>query len=189
MVPSSFSDPDIIEQLKKKDKLTWEQFYFSIAPKLKAFILKKVIDFKANWDVSSVTEDIVQSTIVKSFKNIHQYNPEKSALETWVFTIAKNTFIDCTRKLQDDKKIIENCITEYNSTPEKLCSVEELCSKMKLDINNFTKKQLAYLDMFFIQQWSDQLIADEVGVSTNAVVKARSRLLAEIRSLLLKNSA
>ena len=43
------------------------------------------------------TNDLLQETFVKVFLKLHTYNPEHT-FGKWVYTIARNTFIDFTRR-------------------------------------------------------------------------------------------
>ena len=41
--------------------------------------------------------DIVQEVFIKTWKNIHHFDPKKASFKTWIFTIAKNTTTDFLR--------------------------------------------------------------------------------------------
>lgn len=51
-------------------------------------------------------DDLLQETFIKVYINIHRYSPEYT-FGQWVYTIARNTFIDFLRKRQDDLSIDE----------------------------------------------------------------------------------
>ncbi|WP_288184997.1 RNA polymerase sigma factor [uncultured Sporomusa sp.] len=184
-MPSSFSDPAFIECLKQKDEEAWGQFYLAIAPKMKGFICVKLSSYRNHWDVNATADDITQAAFEKALKRIQSYNSKKSALGTWMFNIANNTFIDLTRKLESERNFMKRCLKNFMDNEEQtVATVEELCKNMKISHESLTERQKAYIDMFYIQQWSDELIAEKMEVSTNAVVKARGRLLSQLRDLL-----
>lgn len=55
-------------------------------------------------------EDLTSDTLTKVFKNLHTYDPDKAPLSAWIFSIARNTLIDFTRKNKaqiDDIEAVE----------------------------------------------------------------------------------
>lgn len=61
-----------------------------IAPQLKSYILRMTANVQD-------TEDIIQDTWIKSYKNLASFQG-KSSLKTWIFSIASNLAIDGLRK-------------------------------------------------------------------------------------------
>ena len=49
-------------------------------------------------------DDLLQETFIKVYINLHRYSPVYT-FGQWVYTIARNTFIDYVRKRQDDLPI------------------------------------------------------------------------------------
>lgn len=45
-------------------------------------------------------EEIVQDTLVRAWRSADAYDPDRSALGTWLFAIARNLVIDCHRRRQ-----------------------------------------------------------------------------------------
>lgn len=52
----------------------------------------------------SDSEEIANDVMLKVFKHINDFNPEKSALQTWIFNISKNTLIDYFRSKNNTAK-------------------------------------------------------------------------------------
>ena len=102
-------DKDRNPQDKFKD--LWE-YYF---PRLLVYIAS----FKGI--MPSEYNDIVSEVLLMVFKKIERYNPEYS-LSTWVYTIAKNYFIDVIRKSKNSNSIPIDLIEEQyivNHTEQK----------------------------------------------------------------------
>ena len=49
-------------------------------------------------------DDLLQETFIKVYINIHRYNPAYT-FGQWVYTIARNTFVDFIRRRQEDLPI------------------------------------------------------------------------------------
>ena len=59
-------------------------------------------------------DDLLQETFIKVYMNLHRYSPEYT-FGQWLYTIARNTFIDYVRKRQDDLPIDE----KFSSPPTR----------------------------------------------------------------------
>ena len=61
-------------------------------------------------------DDLLQETFIKVYMNLHRYSPEYT-FGQWLYTIARNTFIDYVRKRQDDLSIDEKFSSPASTTP------------------------------------------------------------------------
>jgi RNA polymerase sigma-70 factor (ECF subfamily) len=70
--------------------------------------------------------DITQESILRAYKSLHKYNRNKSKFTSWIFTIAKNEFVNTCRR-KKNKKYIENQFEmfRYSINPEKTVDDEE----------------------------------------------------------------
>jgi RNA polymerase sigma-70 factor (ECF subfamily) len=86
-----------------KFKALWE-YYF---PRLLVYIasFKGILPHEYN--------DIVSEVLLTVFKKLEQYNP-KYSLSTWVYTIAKNHFIDLLRKSKNTNTVPIDLIAEQH---------------------------------------------------------------------------
>ena len=65
---------------------------------------------------ASDADDLLQETFIKVYINLHKYSPEYT-FGQWVYTIARNTFIDFVRRRQDDLSIDERFTAPASSSP------------------------------------------------------------------------
>lgn len=88
-------------------------------------------------------QDITQDTMVKAIEKINSYNYKKSSFTTWMITIAKNIFIDSTRKRKRFEKYkLENLhagqlstsLDEFLENDEIISSINKLSPKLKAPI-------------------------------------------------------
>lgn len=88
-------------------------------------------------------QDITQDTMVKAIERINSYNHNKSSFTTWMITIAKNIFIDSTRKRKRFEKYkLENLyagqlstsLDEFLENDEIISSINKLSPKLKAPI-------------------------------------------------------
>jgi RNA polymerase sigma factor (sigma-70 family) len=57
-----------------------------------------IYNFTARLTNRNDASDIVQEVFIKTWKNIHNFDPLKASFKTWIFTITKNTITDFLRK-------------------------------------------------------------------------------------------
>ena len=61
-------------------------------------------------------DDLLQETFIKVYINLHRYSADYT-FGQWVYTIARNTFIDFVRRRQDDLPIDERFAAPASSAP------------------------------------------------------------------------
>ncbi|MEG0807396.1 MAG: RNA polymerase sigma factor [Alistipes sp.] len=65
---------------------------------------------------ASNADDLLQETFIKVYINLHRYST-KYTFGQWVYTIARNTFIDFVRRRQDDLSIDERFSAPASTSP------------------------------------------------------------------------
>ena len=75
------------------DRGAFAQLFAHFAPRVKAYARR----LGAN-DESA--EDLVQEVMLLIWRRAQQYDPKKAAASTWIFTIARNRYIDSLRRQQ-----------------------------------------------------------------------------------------
>lgn len=132
------------------------------------------------------SDDLLQETFIKVYANIHSYNPDY-AFGSWVYTIAKNTFIDFVRKRRDDVSEL----SENDSTQSQLPTPEEsmINSQQRAEIDFYMQAlKPAYrklIELRFIKEFSYEEIASELKLPLGTV-KTQIHRAREILSKLLK---
>lgn len=95
------------------------------------------------------TQDIVQETFIKAWRNIHKYHTNQG-FKTWLFTIGRNTAIDHLRKKRPlmfsdfetdtGENILENTVADPSPLPDELVAraqnkdfIENILSHLPLE--------------------------------------------------------
>jgi len=73
------------------EALNIEKIYIEFFDKVYSYVLKRVMNVER-------AEDITAVIFMKVLKNLHTYERKKSALGTWIFTIANNEIISWFRQ-------------------------------------------------------------------------------------------
>jgi len=135
-------------------------------------------------------EEVAQDAFIKAFNSLKGFNRE-SKFSTWLYRIAFNTAISYKRKRKASYQSIENTIVEYDQGEDAL----ERSDKKKylaLAMDKLNEADRLALNLFYLQEFSLEEIADITGMQANTVKvrvhRARQRLADELKLLLQKEA-
>ena len=124
MVYGQAEEKELIELAKKGSHAAFEELIERNHKK----IFKSVYVFSKS---SQDTEDVLQQTWIKAWKNMGRFK-EKSSFSTWLYRIAKNNFFDLMRKYKsrkvvfsDDLEAIESISMKDGHLPNDISSPSE----------------------------------------------------------------
>ena len=75
----------------ERDEGAFRSLFLTFGPKVRAMLLRQGAD-------RETADDIVQDTMLAVWSKSSQYKPQKAALSTWIYTIARNMRIDRLRR-------------------------------------------------------------------------------------------
>jgi RNA polymerase sigma factor (sigma-70 family) len=75
----------------ERDKSSFMQLYDYFSPRVNAYLVGQGVD-------AAGAEDLTQEALLALWNKAHLYNPEKAAVSTWLFRVARNLWIDKLRK-------------------------------------------------------------------------------------------
>jgi RNA polymerase sigma-70 factor (ECF subfamily) len=75
----------------KRDQQVFLRLYDHFAPRVSAYLLRLGAS-------GSLAEELTQETLLAVWRKASFYKPEKAAASTWIFTIARNQYIDKVRR-------------------------------------------------------------------------------------------
>jgi len=123
-------------------------------------------------------EEMANDVFIKVHEHLHEYDENKSAINTWLFSIAKNIMIDFFRKKKLETVSIGNFIDENghdkfpigdNNTPQTEMENNELGSQILDAIVSLPSKYVIIVDKFFIEQHSLKEIAVSLDIPVGTV--------------------
>ena len=126
-------------------------------------------------------DDLLQETFIKVYMNLHRYSPEYT-FGQWLYTIARNTFIDYVRKRQDDLPIDEKFSSPASNTPTPEESVinSQQRHQIELCIARLTPRYRTLIVMRFFDEYSYEEIAVKLslplGTVKTQIHRARERM-------------
>ncbi|HMW40229.1 MAG: RNA polymerase sigma factor [Saprospiraceae bacterium] len=133
---------------------------------------------------ADAAEDSLQEGFIKIWRNLNEYNPERSSLFTWILTIIRNTAIDNLRK-HGTRKIQSIDSDVYNDI--KLSESMQITDPALMNkINTLDPKYRALIDLVYLQGYTQQEIADEFGIPLGTVKTRISTAIKMLRNILIK---
>lgn len=84
-------EESIIQSVIKGDTQAFRPLVELYLPKLQRFLAPLVTDFQAR-------EDIAQETLIRAFRNLSSYDPNRSQFKTWIYVIAKRLAFQSLKK-------------------------------------------------------------------------------------------
>jgi RNA polymerase sigma-70 factor (ECF subfamily) len=134
---------------------------------------------------SDDTDDLIQEIFVKTFVNLSAYDP-RYTFGQWIYTIAKNTFIDYVRKRRDDLSI-DNTRGEYirqpvslTPNPEESIILVQRQRQLEESLRKMPAKYRRLIELRFFKDLSYEEIAEQLelpmGTVKTQIHRARTQL-------------
>jgi len=120
--------------------------------------------------------DMMQETFIRIFLNLHKFDSEYT-FRQWIYTIARNIFIDHTRRKKDFIVSLEgpeNYRTELNPPSENLTPEQEMINnqtQFKIDslLETMPEKYKEMIRLRFINEYSYEEISVKLSIPIGTV--------------------
>ncbi|MEO6190688.1 MAG: RNA polymerase sigma factor [Saprospiraceae bacterium] len=133
-------------------------------------------------DREEIVEDVLQEGFIKVWKNMSEYNPDKSALFTWLYTIIRNTAIDFLRR-ENNRKIQGLDSGVYNDMKFSQSSNISDVGLIR-NLNTLDPKYKEIIELVYFQGYTQQELANEFKIPLGTVKTRVSTALKILRTIL-----
>jgi RNA polymerase sigma-70 factor (ECF subfamily) len=162
------TDAGLVDMVLAGDSFAFDQLFSRYGGALRQLYLKRT---GGNADD---TNDLIQEIFIKAFLNLASYD-NRYAFGQWIYTIAKNTFIDHVRRHRDDLSI-DNTRGEYIGQPvsltpnpeEKVIHAEQR-TLLEQYLARMTPKYRLLVELRFFKDLSYEEIAEHTGLPLGTV--------------------
>jgi len=127
----------------------------------------------------SDVDDIAQESYLKAYKAFDTYESSRS-FKSWIFSIAKNTFIDWTRRQKTQKRFLEaNFCRDYCETFEDDSNNR---TQVRAILEKLSPEDQVLIELRFFQDLPFNEIAELTGLSVGAIKMRVMRVLERIKT-------
>ncbi len=154
---------------------------------------KNIYNFAVKLNNKNNAEDIVQEIFIKVWQKIKSFDQNKSSFKTWLFTIARNTIIDFSRKKKfllfsdffqkDEDTLYENIPDEQILPDEALQKLQDF-QILKEIIDKLKPKYKEVVILHYQEDLTFEEISKILKKPLNTVKSQNRRALEQIRNLL-----
>lgn len=146
---------------------------------------------------SAATDDLVQDTFIKVWKNFKRFDRTKS-FKTWLFTIAKNTAYDYLKKKrsipfsnftdEDGNNSLDN-VDSNEILPDEILKRKDLAQNLEEKLNQLPQRYALILTLHYKDDFALGEISQILTLPYNTVKSQHARALASLKKLLLENAS
>ncbi len=159
----------VVKIAKSQDKRAFKTLFFHFAPRIKSYLLNfKINDQKA--------EDLAQDVMMTMWQKADKFDPEKAKLSTWLFRIARNKFIDHTRRQKYPEVNADDYVKDMVAPEQTDRNLEhkQTSDRIILAMQKLSADQRLVIELSFFKELSHSQIAEKTSLPLGTV-KSRIR--------------
>jgi RNA polymerase sigma-70 factor (ECF subfamily) len=153
-------------------KSSFAQLFKEFAPKVKRMVMKHLGN-----DAQAM--ELTQDVMTQIWRKAHLYHPDKGAVSTWVYTIARNLCFDFLRKASNKSEfslgddlwpVADQVMAEHDVFQDHLSD-----QRLATCVESLPEKQKQIVRGVFFQELSQEQLARQLNIPLGTV-KSRLRL-------------
>ncbi|WP_422107560.1 RNA polymerase sigma factor [Winogradskyella sp.] len=181
---------EVVGAIKRNDSSTLKRLYTNNYPKIEALILK-------NSGTKEHAKDIFQEAFLAVWQNVKQdkFIPQsESSINGYLYTIAKNKWMDVLRSQGYKKTITASHLSHFEIKDEENNGIDDDILKDKrledvmLAFKNLGEACKSLLRMFYFEKKSMNLIAEELKLDAASTRNKKYRCMQKLRQIALNNN-
>jgi RNA polymerase sigma-70 factor (ECF subfamily) len=176
---STSLEADILAVALGRDRDAFTRLFRHYAPRVKAYL-------RRTGAAEPQAEDLAQEVMVVVWQRAAQFDPTKAGLGTWIYTIARNRWIDALRRERRPEHEPGEPPSEIDPSPraDEVTEMRQVEREVERAIRALPAEQAQLLRIFYFEDKTHSVIAEELGLPLGTV-KSRLRLaLGKMRGLL-----
>ena len=158
----------LIRIARDQDKKAFAMLFRHFAPRVKSYLLKRGASH-------TQADDAMQEAMATVWRKAHLFDPTKAAASTWVFTIARNKFLDAVRKQARPEPEMIETRPEYEDSAEDAVSISQESEILRSAIRRLPPKQREMIERAYLGELTHAEISQETELPLGTI-KSRIRL-------------
>lgn len=163
---------DLLARIAKdRDDGAFRELFEVFGPKLRGFMMRQGVD-------AGTADELAQETLMTVWRKADLYSPEKGAVATWIFTIARNLRIDRLRKefaWQELSDEMSETLPSDQLAPDEAVAEAQRQVRVRAVLDDLTPEQRQVVTLSYIDGLSHSEIAERLALPLGTV-KSRMRL-------------
>ena len=171
-VSSRGSMSDLLSRIaRERDRAAFRQLFEDYGRRVQSYMMRQGAD-------AATAEELAQETLLTVWRKAALYSPEKGAVSTWIFTIARNLRIDRVRRefawqeLPDD---MSETLTSDAPAPDEAVAEGQRRIRVRAALDDLSPEQREVVVLSYIEGLSHHEISDRLSLPLGTV-KSRMRL-------------
>lgn len=152
----------------KEDVEAFARLFEHFAPRVKSFLISKGAS-------DSMAEEAMQEAMATVWFKVKLFDPQRASASTWIFTIARNKYLDAIRKTKRPEPERLDWEGEAPPEPMEVVSAAEEADLVKTAIGKLPAAQRDIVEKAFFGDLSHSEIAEVTGLPLGTI-KSRIRL-------------
>jgi RNA polymerase sigma-70 factor (ECF subfamily) len=164
------------------DRAAFSTLFTRFAPRLKAYLLRRGLD-------GAVAEELAQEALLIVWRKAAQFDPTRASAAAWMFTIARNLWIDAARRTR--VALLEPDPTEQPSAvpaADAILAAEDRGARVRAALAALPAEQANVIRLSFFDDRPHADIERTLGIPLGTV-KSRLRLAMSRLRLLLEDES
>lgn len=158
---------------ERRCEQSFRTLYEYYAPRICSFLRQKGVEER-------ISQELMQETMTRVWLHASRFDLAKANASTWIFTIARNLFIDRVRKRKRSEVDLTDpmLVRENDPSPDSGLDTAERNEILKKAIMSLPKEQAEVLRLVYLLGMKQQVVSEELSIPLNTV-KSRLRLALE----------
>jgi RNA polymerase sigma-70 factor (ECF subfamily) len=158
-----------------RDRAAFAALFGHFAPRIKAYLMRLGAG-------PAQAEDLAQEAMLSLWRKAHLFDAAKASAGTWLFTIARNLFIDAIRREKRPELDAGDFLPEADAQPDDVLALADGEGRLRDALKLLPPDQAQVIALSFFADKPHSQIADELGIPLGTV-KSRLRLaMARLRT-------
>ncbi|MBE3554521.1 MAG: sigma-70 family RNA polymerase sigma factor [Thermicanus sp.] len=184
------SDSQLIREVKEGNIESYSELILRYEKRIFLFISRILKPYRYD----EMTDDLVQETFYKAYKNLHTFRDEDASFSTWLYTIAKNTVLSELRRSRNSEIYIDEkyalSLVSHDPLPDQEILRQERAGVVREAIQKLPDTQRSALLLREYEEMEYKEIAQLLGLTVSSVksllFRARNSLRQQLESYILE---
>jgi RNA polymerase sigma factor (sigma-70 family) len=154
---------------ERRDHFAFGQLFDRFAPRIEAYLRRLGAE-------QALAEDLTQEVMLVLWQRARLYDPTRAAASTWIFTLARNRFIDSIRRRPGEVEADVYAIgMPADDDTERSFYLSQLERHLRHAVASLPSEQNLLIEQGYFRDKSQAALADEFDLPLGTV-KSRQRL-------------